>query len=242
MFPVLHEGCRTRRPSAAWRATARTCGQRPVADRRPRSRRTMTGERLGDASAERRRSRVPWIYSSLPRARSRPAMGRLAVRRPRQPARARAASTDSSPGGVTAEADWLSLALPPQERRHVERRHRLELGARARVASAPLGGRRRRRRHLEHRPPRRATSRAPPPPPGAARRSPASTPRRSCRSTGVCAADGARPASAAHRGRSKPVAMTGDLHLALHLRIDDRAEDDVGVLVRGLLDDRPTPR
>ena len=30
----------------------------------------------------------------------------------------------------------------------------------------------------------------------------------------------------------------GDLHLALHLRIDDRAEDDVGVLVRRLLDDR----
>ena len=33
-----------------------------------------------------------------------------------------------------------------------------------------------------------------------------------------------------------------DLDLALHRRIDDRAEDDVGVFVRRLLDDRATPR
>ena len=121
-----------------------------------------------------------------------------------------------------------------QERRHVERRNRLESAPGAPSASgstadgisgsSSAGRRAIAIRGLPRRPRRPA------------RPTPAARTCSTGRSTGVCAADGLQTL-----GGRRPVEAggdDGDLDLPLHLRIDDRAEDDVGVLVRGFLDDR----
>ena len=185
----------------------------------------------------RRRSRVPWIYLLYHR--------------------------EPQPPGLELERSPSSPLLAPQERRHVERRARCRgrrrclpsacsvsastrrlsvrqaadrVGAgRAARREAAIGRSSSGRRAIDSRDAGTDSGGA-----GAWRRRARARARcTGVMSTGVCAADDAGRADAggAEAGRDH-----GDLHLALQRRIDDRAEDDVGVLVGRLLDDATTPR
>lgn len=83
-----------------------------------------------ETELKRRRSRVPWIYLVYHR-RLRGSAEAAPPPHTGLPRQSRGAATAGSGEAAKAGEGGLPFLLPSQERRHVERRHRLEFGTEA---------------------------------------------------------------------------------------------------------------